>query len=77
VPSPFGVKVIFDEDGELRHERGVVPAQQGLYFVGLPFQYAVSSDVLPGVGRDAGYVVNHLASKERDRRITARVPAAA
>jgi putative flavoprotein involved in K+ transport len=68
---------IFGEDGELRHERGVVRAQPGLYFVGLPFQYAVSSDVLPGVGRDAGYVVNHLASRDRDRRGTARVPAAA
>ena len=27
--------------------------EPGLYFVGLHFQYALSSDVLPGVGRDA------------------------
>jgi putative flavoprotein involved in K+ transport len=59
---------IFGEDGELQHERGAVPAQPGLYFVGLPFQYAASSDVLPGVGRDAGYVVRHLASRDGDRR---------
>jgi putative flavoprotein involved in K+ transport len=68
---------VFGEDGELLHERGVVPGRPGLYFVGLPFQYAVSSDVLPGVGRDAGYVVKHLASRDRDGRSTAEVSAAA
>jgi putative flavoprotein involved in K+ transport len=68
---------IFGEDGELQHERGVVPSHPGLYFVGLPFQYAASSDVLPGVGRDAGYVVKHLASRVRDRRSGAQVSAAA
>jgi putative flavoprotein involved in K+ transport len=68
---------VFGEDGELHHERGVVPGHPGLYFVGLPFQYAVSSDVLPGVGRDAGYVVKHLASRDRDGRSTAEVSAAA
>jgi putative flavoprotein involved in K+ transport len=59
---------IFGDDGELRHERGAVPGQPGLYFVGLPFQYAASSDVLPDVGRDARYVVRHLASRDGDRR---------
>ncbi len=33
----------------------------GLAFVGLPFQYAVTSDVLPGVGRDAKRIARHLA----------------
>jgi putative flavoprotein involved in K+ transport len=37
----------------------------GLYFVGLPFQYAAVSDVLPGVGRDAAHVVRSLASAAR------------
>jgi hypothetical protein len=32
--------------------------------VGLPFQYAASSDVLPGVGRDAEYIAKHIASRE-------------
>jgi hypothetical protein len=27
----------------------------------LPFQYALSSDVLPGVGRDAEYIAKHIA----------------
>jgi putative flavoprotein involved in K+ transport len=52
---------IFDEAGQPLHERGVVTSEPGLYFVGLVFQYAASSDVLPGVGRDAGRVAKHLA----------------
>jgi putative flavoprotein involved in K+ transport len=43
------------------HERGVVPSQPGLYFVGLFFLYAASSELLRGVGRDAEHVVNHIA----------------
>ena len=49
----------FDHDGAPRHERGIASVP-GLYFVGLIFQYAVSSDVLPGVGRDAEYVAKHI-----------------
>jgi putative flavoprotein involved in K+ transport len=44
------------------HERGVIPDQPGLYFVGLFFQYALSSGVIEGVGRDAAYIVKHLES---------------
>jgi putative flavoprotein involved in K+ transport len=53
---------VLDDDGEPLQQRGIVPASPGLYFVGLPFQYAAVSDVLPGVGRDARYVVRHLVS---------------
>src|SRR5215217_4440631 len=52
------------EDGRPLHERGVVVGEPGLYFVGMPFQYASTSDVLPGVGRDAEYVAQHIASSE-------------
>jgi putative flavoprotein involved in K+ transport len=51
---------IFGEDGRPMHERGVVVGEPGLYFVGLHFQYALSSDVLPGVGRDAEYIAKHI-----------------
>jgi putative flavoprotein involved in K+ transport len=54
---------IFGEDGEPVHERGVAPGAPGLYFVGLPFQYAAASDVLPGVGRDAAYIAKRLADR--------------
>ena len=52
---------IFDDKGAVVHHRGVATGAPGLYFVGMKFQYAVSSDVLPGVGRDARYIVEHLA----------------
>ncbi len=54
---------IFGEDGAPMHERGVATDEPGMYFVGLPFQYSAASDVLPGVGRDAEYVVRHLARR--------------
>jgi putative flavoprotein involved in K+ transport len=68
---------IFGEDGTPTHERGVVTTEPGLYFVGLPFQYSMGSDVLPGVGRDAGYVVRHLLrrSNEATRRPQAALAA--
>jgi putative flavoprotein involved in K+ transport len=59
---------VFAADGRPRHERGVVPSSPGLYFVGLVFQYAVVSDVIPGVGRDAAYVAGHLAKTYAPRR---------
>jgi putative flavoprotein involved in K+ transport len=52
---------VFDDDGRPVHDRGVVRSAPGLYFVGLIFQYAVASDVLPGVGRDAEHVAKHIA----------------
>jgi putative flavoprotein involved in K+ transport len=60
---------IFDENERPLHERGVVVGEPGLYFVGMPFQYALSSDVLPGVGRDAEYIAKHIA-----RNLTPRGP---
>lgn len=62
---------IFGEDGAPMHERGVVTSEPGLYFMGLPFQFAVASDVIPGVSRDARWIVKQLR-----RRSAASVPAA-
>lgn len=56
------------------HERGIVPSQPGLYFVGLQFQYAATSDIVTGVTRDARRVVDHLTG--RMRRAAAPGPAA-
>jgi putative flavoprotein involved in K+ transport len=67
---------IFGEDGEPMHERGVVSGQAGLYFVGLVFQYSAGSDVIPGVGRDARYVVDRLLSRARAGSPTGDVTAA-
>jgi putative flavoprotein involved in K+ transport len=54
---------IFDEQDEPKHRRAIVADQPGLYFMGLEFQYSVSSDVITGVGRDAEYVAKHIASR--------------
>jgi putative flavoprotein involved in K+ transport len=52
------------EHGELpRHQRGIVETEPGLYFVGLDFLYAATSDTVTGVGRDAKHVVKALASR--------------
>jgi putative flavoprotein involved in K+ transport len=57
---------VFGEDGEPVHERGVVEAQPGLYFVGRFFLFAFTSGLIGGVGRDAEHIAKH---------ITTRVPA--
>ena len=50
------------------HERGIVLDEPGLYFVGLFFLYGLTSSLLAGVGRDAKYVVEHIASRPRGKR---------
>ena len=41
-------------------ERGVVPGQPGLYFVGQLFLYSVSSAMVHGLARDARHVARHI-----------------
>jgi putative flavoprotein involved in K+ transport len=52
---------VFGPDGEPLHERGVVASEPGLYFVGLHFLYAFSSDMIHGVGRDAARIAGLIA----------------
>ncbi|MEU6876759.1 NAD(P)-binding domain-containing protein [Streptomyces sp. NPDC046712] len=66
---------VTDDDGWPLEERGVVPSSPGLYFVGLAFQYAFASMLIGGAGRDAEYVVRHLAGNAVHRRPKAKVPA--
>lgn len=51
---------ILDGEGGPLHRRGLVDAAPGLAFVGLPGQFSLSSDVLPGRQRDAAYVAKRL-----------------
>jgi putative flavoprotein involved in K+ transport len=55
-------------DGQPLHDRGVAKTAAGLYFMGLLFQYAEASDVLPGVGRDAEYIGKHIARFRASKR---------
>jgi putative flavoprotein involved in K+ transport len=52
---------IFDDAGEPAHEAGVVTREPGLYFVGLPFMYSMSSAMIHGVGRDARRIAGLVA----------------
>ncbi len=59
---------VFDGEGQPRHYRGVVESEPGLYFLGLVFQYSLSSDVLPNRGRDAAYIADHIAERSLGTR---------
>jgi putative flavoprotein involved in K+ transport len=67
----------FDADGRLVHVRGVSTTVPGLFFVGLPFQYSISSDTIPGMPRDVRYVVRALARRQPARSKTTRMRFAA
>jgi putative flavoprotein involved in K+ transport len=54
---------VLDDAGAPRHERGVVPAEPGLFFVGQEFQYALASAMIQGVGRDAAYVAGRITAR--------------
>jgi putative flavoprotein involved in K+ transport len=64
---------VLGEDGEPVHERGVVPDEPGLYFVGRPFQFGFTSSLIGGVGRDAEHIAKHIVSGELDVRRSARL----
>jgi putative flavoprotein involved in K+ transport len=55
--------------------RGISSDEPGLSFMGLVFQFAAASDVLPGVGRDAEYVARHVVARARDGAVASRVTA--
>jgi putative flavoprotein involved in K+ transport len=61
----FVAAEVVGEDGWPVEERGVSPTVSGLYFLGVPFQYAFTSMLVTGAGRDAKYVVERLAERVR------------
>ena len=71
-----GVRQTFDwiqipvvgEDGWPDEMRGVVDQVPGLFFCGLAFQYAFSSMVFPGIGRDAAFLAGRIAARARELR---------
>jgi putative flavoprotein involved in K+ transport len=64
---------IYGADGEPVHERGIVPGEPGLYFVGLHFLYAFSSTMIHGVGRDAERIAQTIQERVRSRPAVAAV----
>ncbi len=68
---------VFGSDGQPQHEAGVVTAEPGLFFVGLPFLYAFSSEMIHGVGRDAARIAAAIADRARTASVSARPALAA
>ena len=56
---------VFDAKGQPVHSQGVVPDEPGLYFLGLPFLYAMSSVMVHGGSRDAARVAGVIARRLR------------
>jgi putative flavoprotein involved in K+ transport len=51
---------VTDETGWLVTERGISPVKKGLYFIGIPFQFGLTSGLVGGIGRDAAYISRHI-----------------
>lgn len=68
---------VIGEGGWPEQDRGVVSGAPGLYFLGLPFQRSFGSMLIGGVGRDAAFVADRIASRakvgpQRHRRLLGR-----
>jgi len=60
LPTP-----VHGADGEPVHNRGIVPGEPGLYFVGLHFLYAFSSTMIHGIARDAERIADTIQARVR------------
>ncbi len=56
------------------HDRGIVESERGLYFLGLKFLYAVSSEQVHGVGRDAGHIADTILARRDEDPAASAVP---
>ena len=63
---------IIGPDGWPHEYRGVAEGAPGLFFCGLAFQYAFSSMMMAGVGRDAAFVAEKIAVRSRAVAASAR-----
>jgi putative flavoprotein involved in K+ transport len=62
-PSYSRIDIPVFKDKEPMQNRGVVKNEPGLYFVGMHFQYSLSSAMVHGAERDAEFVVNTIAAR--------------
>jgi putative flavoprotein involved in K+ transport len=56
---------VTDESGWPLIRRGVSSVQRGLYFVGMPFQYGLTSGFVDGVERDAAYISRYILNEHK------------
>jgi putative flavoprotein involved in K+ transport len=53
---------VTDSTGWPATYRGISSSSNGLYFMGMPFQFGLTSGLVGGVGRDAEYIANHISN---------------
>jgi putative flavoprotein involved in K+ transport len=66
--SWIDLPVIEEGAREPDHHRGIVKSEPGLYFLGLKFLYARSSEQIHGVGRDAAHIADAIAAQRSNSR---------
>ena len=64
-PAYSWIDIPIFKDREPMQERGIVKNEPGLYFVGMHFQYSLSSAMIHGAERDAEFVVNTISNRLR------------
>jgi putative flavoprotein involved in K+ transport len=65
-----------ESSGRVEHVRGASTTVPGLFFVGLAWQYSIGSEAIPGIARDARYVVRMLARRQPARSTASRMRSA-
>ena len=55
---------VIGQDGDPLHDEGIARGEPGLYFLGLPYLYAMSSIMIHGVSRDAKRIVAKIAERQ-------------
>jgi putative flavoprotein involved in K+ transport len=63
---------VLDDRGRPIHEAGIVRTEPGLFFVGLHFLYAMTSETVTGMPRDAKRIVDAVAARARARAVPER-----
>lgn len=61
---------VFDDNGRPKHQRGVT-AEDGIYFLGLPWQTRRGSAFIWGVWHDARYLADHIGKQRMYREYLA------
>ncbi|MCM3090932.1 MULTISPECIES: flavin-containing monooxygenase [unclassified Cytobacillus] len=62
------IKGAVSTDGKPLHKRGMTEIE-GLYYLGLPWQYQRGSALICGVGKDAEYLLGAILSKRKNSRV--------
>lgn len=69
VPPGFSwIDLPIHGEHEPEHETGVVRSHRGLYFVGLHFLSAMSSEMIQGVGEDADRIAGLIHDRVAEHR---------